>query len=528
MCFVSSQLLQIKLDMIGHERSSMPSSVAGALKKHDVQEDERRDKVRDKSDRATNEQVLDDRTRLVIFKLIKTCYFGQINGCISTGKEANVYYCENALLPPNPTSRSPHRQLALKIFKTSILVFKDRDKYVAGEFRFRRGYAKSNPRKMVKMWAEKEFRNLVRLRKGGIRAPEPIVVRSHLLLMEFLGEEGWPSPRLKDAHMSIGRLAKCYRMLLLDMRTMYHECRLVHADLSEYNILYHQKQLFIIDVSQSVEHDHPHAMEFLRSDCANVTRFFVRGGLVALRVRELFEFVCAPTLPGGAEAGTHLDALLVAAAGRPAMTEQELTDESVFQQIFIPRTLGDVADPEKDDLKPVDAKGYLGATGVERKPKNAIAEEAEEEDDEEEQEEDEEEEGGKPWTGGGPESPAAAARSAALLCAAHLELPTAARQAVARHVWATREDAAWVSLWRRLHRPSKEEQKAEKKLNKTRVKQEKRDARKVKIPKKVKKVSRDIGSMCMLCSPLFSVAEGHSQHDDQKEKVNLFVFFLFA
>ena len=56
---------------------------------------------------------------------------------------------------------------AIKVFKTSILVFKDRDKYVTGEFRFRRGYCKSNPRKMVRMWAEKEFRNLTRYRGIG-------------------------------------------------------------------------------------------------------------------------------------------------------------------------------------------------------------------------------------------------------------------------------------------------------------------------------------------------------------------------
>lgn len=68
-------------------------------------------------------------------------------------------------------------------------------------------------------------------------------MRSHLLLMEFLGEEGWPSPRLKDAVLSPQRLASCYRALLLDMRTMYQRCKLVHADLSEYNILYHRKEL---------------------------------------------------------------------------------------------------------------------------------------------------------------------------------------------------------------------------------------------------------------------------------------------
>src|SRR5262249_33499669 len=150
------------------------------------------------------------------------------------------------------------------------------------------------------------------------------------------------------------RLAQCYRMLVLDMRKMYHACRLVHADLSEYNILYHRKTLFIIDVSQSVEHDHPHAMDFLRMDCANVTRYFAGKGTRCLRMQELFEFVSLLALPLSEE--EHLTALLDAAALRPPMTEQELSDESVFAKMFIPRTLGDVVNPE-------DTKAYLEVTG---------------------------------------------------------------------------------------------------------------------------------------------------------------------
>lgn len=82
--------------------------------------------------------------------------------------------------------------LALKIYKTSILVFKDRDRYVTGEHRFRHGYSRRNPRKMVKMWAEKEMRNLKRLHAAGLWCPEPIEVRENVLVMTFLGDaEGW-------------------------------------------------------------------------------------------------------------------------------------------------------------------------------------------------------------------------------------------------------------------------------------------------------------------------------------------------
>ncbi|PIL22515.1 hypothetical protein GSI_15204 [Ganoderma sinense ZZ0214-1] len=86
--------------------------------------------MKDKSDRATSEQVLDPRTRIILFKMIGRGLIYEVNGCVSTGKEANVYH---ALTPE-------YKHLALKIYKTSILVFKDRDRYVSGEFRFRRGY----------------------------------------------------------------------------------------------------------------------------------------------------------------------------------------------------------------------------------------------------------------------------------------------------------------------------------------------------------------------------------------------------
>ena len=75
---------------------------------------------------------------------------------------------------------------------------------------------------------------------------------------------------MKDANIPSEKQKDLYVQLVKDMRKMYHECHLVHADLSEYNILYHKGTLHIIDVSQSVEHDHPHALDFLRKDCTNV------------------------------------------------------------------------------------------------------------------------------------------------------------------------------------------------------------------------------------------------------------------
>lgn len=111
-----------------------------------------RTKNTEKADRATVEQAIDPRTRMVLFKMLNRGVFQNINGCISTGKEANVYHA----------TRADGQELAIKVYKTSVLVFKDRDRYVQGDYRFRHGYCKHNPRKMVKTWAEKEMRNLMR------------------------------------------------------------------------------------------------------------------------------------------------------------------------------------------------------------------------------------------------------------------------------------------------------------------------------------------------------------------------------
>ncbi len=54
---------------------------------------------------------------------------------------------------------------------------------------------------MIKVWAEKEFRNLKRLFAAGIRVPDGIILRENVLLMEFIGDGYNPAPRLRDANL---------------------------------------------------------------------------------------------------------------------------------------------------------------------------------------------------------------------------------------------------------------------------------------------------------------------------------------
>lgn len=54
------------------------------------------------------------------------------------------------------------------------------------------------------------------------------------------------------------------------MKILFDKANLIHADLSEYNILWHNDLCYFIDVSQSVEPSHENAFYFLYRDCSNI------------------------------------------------------------------------------------------------------------------------------------------------------------------------------------------------------------------------------------------------------------------
>lgn len=207
------------------------------------------------------------------------------------------------------------------------------------------------------------------------------------------------SPRLKDASLPPEAYPPLYRSLILTIRRMFHACHLVHADLSEYNILFHNDQPYIIDVSQSVEHDHPHAFDFLRSDIKNVEEFFGRYGVRVLGIRRSFEFVTkeafsedeiglkeedvlerwlervdnepdlepdsAPRLEQQINSTTHPDSESPRQL-RKVRFAVNAHEDAVFMQSYIPRTLNEVYDPERDVdvVKKGQGKGLIYADTI--------------------------------------------------------------------------------------------------------------------------------------------------------------------
>ncbi|MFX1569808.1 MAG: serine protein kinase RIO [Promethearchaeota archaeon] len=229
--------------------------------------DNKRIKKIDKSKkRATIESVFDERTIFTLNKLLVNGPLKTIEGVISAGKEANVYLAYD----------TDGNEVAIKIYKIDSNTSKWMKNYIIGDPRFKK--IPRNVSKIIYLWASKEFKNLKRAYRTGLNVPKPIYIKDNLLIMEYVGFESIPAPLLKD----IKNPKDPFRLMneiLGFIKNLYQKAKLVHGDLSEFNILYHNQKPVVIDISQAVSIQHPKAEVYLARDINNMFNYFKKLGL---------------------------------------------------------------------------------------------------------------------------------------------------------------------------------------------------------------------------------------------------------
>ena len=232
--------------------------------------------------------VFDDATLAAVYKLVQDGHVAAFGGPVSTGKEANVY---EALGPEQS-------EIALKVYRINASNFRQMREYLEGDPRFE-GIA-SDKKAVVLAWVRKEFANLRRAKRAGVRVPEPIAVQRNVLVMDLVGHADDRARRLAEVHLENPETA--YRVLREYTRRLY-AAGLVHGDLSEYNVIVHDGELYVIDLGQAVTVHHHNARSFLERDCENLARFFASQG-VDVTGEELLSFVTeADPDPTGDPAG---------------------------------------------------------------------------------------------------------------------------------------------------------------------------------------------------------------------------------
>ncbi len=189
---------------------------------------------------------------------------------LGVGKEADVYDALNA----------KNERVAIKFHRLGRVSFRQTSR--------KRGYVKEHAGWLFqsRLAAEKEFQALNLLFPKRVAVPEPLAQNRHVIVMGMIegGELGkWkkiPSPK------------KVLREILRNLRRAYREAGVIHADLSEYNvILKPDGHILIIDWPQYVTRQHPNASELLTRDLKNVQQFFGRKCGLKLKPEEALRYV---------------------------------------------------------------------------------------------------------------------------------------------------------------------------------------------------------------------------------------------
>jgi RIO kinase 1 len=126
-------------------------------------------------------------------------------------------------------------------------------------------------------WQSTEVDALLRLAAAGVRVPQPYNFVDGVLLMELVTDaEGNAAPRLNDVILTPEQARDIHRALIREVVRML--CAgVVHADLSEYNVLLGHEGPVIIDLPQAVDAaSNAHAAAMLERDVANITAYLGR------------------------------------------------------------------------------------------------------------------------------------------------------------------------------------------------------------------------------------------------------------
>lgn len=219
------------------------------------------------------EGVFDEFTLGVLENLKRRKYFDELSRAIKTGKEGDVY-----LAKKDDSFR------AIKLYRMTSANFKKISSYIQRDFRFKN--IKGNLRKVILVWSEKEFRNLTLCHKANMNVPFPYKQLNNVIIMEYID-----GGMLKDIH--IINPQQFFDMVVEQMYLMRHKAKLIHGDLSEFNIMVKDQVPVIIDLGQAMTiknlDDFKEYYDLYERDVKNVVGYFNKVYKLNVSLEETFK-----------------------------------------------------------------------------------------------------------------------------------------------------------------------------------------------------------------------------------------------
>ena len=126
-----------------------------------------------------------------------------------------------------------------------------------------------------KVWQNTEVDALYKLKRAGVRVPQPYGCYEGVLLMELITDgEGDVAPRLGDVALTPEQARRDHAVMMRYITRML--CAgLVHGDLSEFNVLVDDEGPVIIDLPQVINASaNNNAARFFARDVNNITAYY--------------------------------------------------------------------------------------------------------------------------------------------------------------------------------------------------------------------------------------------------------------
>jgi len=209
---------------------------------------------------------------LAMNALVKANVIEALGKPLGVGKESDVF---DALTPNG-------RRVAVKFHRLGRISFR--------QTRRLRGYIADRRHiswlYQSRLAAEREFEALKMVYPEGVSVPEPIGHNRHVVVMGFIeGAELYRVPEVPNPDAVLDEI-------LENVRIAYKKAGVIHADLSEFNVVLNPDfHILIIDWPQFVTVDHPNAEALLKRDVKNILTFFKKRFNVKRDINEALESI---------------------------------------------------------------------------------------------------------------------------------------------------------------------------------------------------------------------------------------------